>query len=129
MSIPRRHRMKRAARLQSAKHWIPTYGGKRIVLGYKRWYAVDRLCAIIELRMLGVSVPESEVTAAREAQEQARLRRAARKDRLNQQHADDEATFSNWLADQELDALDCDDDDDGGLGLCRPLSIDDEIPF
>jgi hypothetical protein len=52
-SIPRHKRMKRTARLQAARHWLPTYTGKNIVRGYARHFAVDLLCAVKELEMLG----------------------------------------------------------------------------
>ncbi len=42
--------------MQSARSWIPTYRGKNIVRGYRNWYGVDVICAIRELRMLGVQV-------------------------------------------------------------------------
>ena len=48
--------MKREARLQSAGPWIPTYTGKNLVRGYARWFGVDLLCAVKELRTLGVEV-------------------------------------------------------------------------
>ena len=53
---PRRKRMKRQNRLQAAKHWIPTYNGKNIIKGYRNWFGVDLLCAIQELKMLGVKL-------------------------------------------------------------------------
>jgi hypothetical protein len=49
------------ARLQSATHWIPTYTGKHIVRGYRKRFRVDVICAIQELRMLGVRLDESYV--------------------------------------------------------------------
>ena len=52
-SIPRHKRMRRTNRLQVAKHWLPTYTGKSIVRGYARHFAVDLLCAVKELEMLG----------------------------------------------------------------------------
>lgn len=58
---PRRKRMRRPARLMAAVKWRAGYGGKNIVRGYARWFGVDLICAIIELRMLGVTVdPEYE---------------------------------------------------------------------
>ncbi len=60
---PRRLRMSRPQRLQSARSWLPTYKGKNVVRGYRRCFGVDLLCAVKELRMLGVSI-----SAEREAQ-------------------------------------------------------------
>jgi len=77
---PRRKRMRRPARLLAAVKWRAGYGGKNIVHGYARWFGVDLICAITELRMLGVAVdPEYEAqlrqaTAARAA---SRARRRA----------------------------------------------------
>jgi hypothetical protein len=53
---PRRKRMRRPARLQAAVKWRAGYGGQNIVRGYARWYGVDLVCAIVELRMLGIAV-------------------------------------------------------------------------
>jgi len=66
----------------SAATWWPRYGGKHIVRGYARWYGVDRLCAIAELRMLGVTVTaeyETQVRLAIADIAKARARRAAEK--------------------------------------------------
>ncbi|MCZ0704484.1 hypothetical protein J2T56_003006 [Natronobacillus azotifigens] len=52
-NTPRRKRMKRSSRLQAAKHWIPKYNGKNLVSGYSNYFAVDKLCAVKELEMLG----------------------------------------------------------------------------
>jgi hypothetical protein len=49
---PRCKRMRRPARLQVAVKWRSGYGGKDIVRGYARWFGVDLVCAIVELRML-----------------------------------------------------------------------------
>jgi len=62
---PRRKRMKRSARLQSAPHWLPTYTGKNIVRGYAKWFGVDLLCAVRELQLLGVEVAPAYVQALR----------------------------------------------------------------
>jgi hypothetical protein len=44
--------------------WIPAYRGKDLVRGYSRWFGTDRLCAIVELRLLGVGVPEQRLVEA-----------------------------------------------------------------
>ncbi len=49
---------KREKRLSSAKNWIKTYSGQNIVKGYSKKYSVDKLCAIKELRMIGVEISE-----------------------------------------------------------------------
>jgi len=78
---PRRKRMRRPARLQAAVKWRAGYGGKHIVRGYARWFGVDLMCAIVELRMLGVAIDteyEQQVrrTIAARAEARARWRAA-----------------------------------------------------
>jgi len=56
---PQRKRMKRPARparLQAARAWLAGFGGKKLVRSYARWFGVDLLCAVKELRMLGVEL-------------------------------------------------------------------------
>ena len=48
----------RERRLNSAKNWIKTYSGNNIVKGYSKKYSVDKLCAVKELRMVGVEISE-----------------------------------------------------------------------
>ena len=68
---PRRKRMRRPVRLQAAVKWRSGYGGKNIVRGYARWFGVDLICALTELRMLGVTIDV-------EYEQQVRLTIAAR---------------------------------------------------
>jgi len=58
---PRRKRMKREARLQAARAWLEDFNGKDVIRSYARWFAVDWLCAIKELRLLGVPLSETRV--------------------------------------------------------------------
>ena len=53
---PRRQRMNRAGRLQSAKKWLESFEGKNIVRGYAKWFGVELLCAAEELQLLEVEV-------------------------------------------------------------------------
>jgi hypothetical protein len=55
---PRRKRLTRKKRLLQSKKWIVRYDGKNIVKGYAKWYGVDLVCAIKELRINGVMVDE-----------------------------------------------------------------------
>jgi hypothetical protein len=71
--------MTRGARLQSAKHWIPSYSGRDIVKGYRKWYGVDTVCAILELRQLGVDIPETRLSQAKRTEETTAQRRREQK--------------------------------------------------
>ena len=79
---PRRKRMRRPARLMAAVTWRSGYGGKNIVRGYARWFGVDLICAITELRMLGVAVDagyEAQLRRTIAARAAWRARRRAEK--------------------------------------------------
>ncbi|CAN5760641.1 hypothetical protein BH20ACI3_BH20ACI3_25060 [soil metagenome] len=89
-STPRRLRMNRAARLRSAKHWLPTYTGRDVVKGYRKWYGVSSVCAIIELRQLGFEVDEQRLVQAKRTEEsKARERARKRQQRAEKRAAED----------------------------------------
>ena len=62
---PRRMCMKRSARLLAARKWLATYKGKNVIHGYARWFGTDKICAVIELQMLGVKLDKSRVKRIR----------------------------------------------------------------
>jgi hypothetical protein len=62
---PRRKRMSRAARLQSGRHWLRSFSGKRVVRSYARWFGVDLMCAAKELQMLGLDLSADYLEALR----------------------------------------------------------------
>jgi hypothetical protein len=67
---------KREIRLNSAKNWIKTYTGNNLVKGYSKKYSVDKLCAVKELRMIGVDISEEyekQLINSMEALRQQRL--------------------------------------------------------
>jgi hypothetical protein len=94
--------MKREGRLRSARSWIAKYEGKNIVKGYSKWYGVDLLCAIRELRMLGINIDEErerQVKATLEGRVRARqlkkLKQAQEKlEQLKQIYSDSDGTFA-----------------------------------
>lgn len=114
---PRRKRMQRPARLQAAVAWRAGYGGKDLVRGYARWFGVDRLCAVIELCMLGVEVDagyEQQIRDATAARAAARAKRCADKLAARTRSAETDAPAdwpSEWIpTDDELqDGLPFDD--------------------
>jgi hypothetical protein len=80
---------KREYKLLSAKSWIKTYSGNNIVKGYSKKYSVDKLCAVKELRMIGVDIPEEyekQLINSMEALRQQRLSfKKKRGDKLSNQ--------------------------------------------
>lgn len=55
-NTPRHKRLNRESRLQAAKHWLLKYNGKNLVRGYSNQFAVDLLCAVRELEILGIKI-------------------------------------------------------------------------
>jgi hypothetical protein len=53
---PRRKRMKRPQRLESARSWLESYMGNKVVKDYRRRYGVDFETAFAELALLGVPI-------------------------------------------------------------------------
>jgi hypothetical protein len=53
---PRRKRMNRQARLESARSWLMKFSGKNVVRSYANWFGVDLICAAKELSLCGVAV-------------------------------------------------------------------------
>ncbi|MCC3377587.1 hypothetical protein [Cohnella sp. REN36] len=77
-NTPRAKRMNRQGRLQSAVSWLKKYNGKQYIRGYSKHYGVDTGTAIVELRMLGISLSDEVV---RRALASAAASLKARKDR------------------------------------------------
>lgn len=59
--VPRHKRLKRDSRLLAAKAWVTEYDGKNLVKGYSKHFAVDKLCAVKELTLLGYKIEEEYV--------------------------------------------------------------------
>lgn len=55
---PKRKRFQKLARLNAAKGWMEKYDGKSIISGYAKWFGVDKACAIRELKLLDVQIPD-----------------------------------------------------------------------
>ena len=83
MTVNGRKNLSRARRLQRATKWLGSYPGKNLVRGYKRWFGVSDVCAVVELRMLGIDIPDARLEQARR-DEQAR---AAHRARQRERHA------------------------------------------
>ena len=58
---PRRKRMRRQARLASARSWLIKFSGKNVVRSYAKWFGVDLLCAVKELSLCGIAVDPAYV--------------------------------------------------------------------
>lgn len=94
-NTPKRKRLKRTSRLALSKKWILSYTGKNIVKGYAKWYGVDLLCAIKELRINGVNVDEEYEKEVRQSMEAKKLARQTKEEkRINER--EDEFTDTKF---------------------------------
>lgn len=87
-STPRRLRYNQKTRLEQATKWIPTYEGKNIVQGYRKYYGVDLLCAIKELEMLGISIKDSYKKSVKNSIEANRKQKENRLQKQKQEEID-----------------------------------------
>ncbi|AGF57836.1 hypothetical protein B0P06_003855 [Clostridium saccharoperbutylacetonicum] len=91
--VPRHKRIKRESRLLLAKAWVTEYAGKNLIKGYSKHFAVDKLCAVKELTLLGYKIEEEYVTQLKQSLEaQKKLiekRKKLREDRLSGSIYDD----------------------------------------
>ena len=96
---PRKKRMSRQRRLESAKHWLAKLDGDDVLKAYRKTYGVDWLCAIKELGMLGVSLDNSRVEKLErsveghaEGRRRKKERRKARE--MEESNSDSDDTFA-----------------------------------
>ncbi len=73
--------LKKAIRIQQARKWVKTYDGKNFVKGYSKKFAVDKLCAVRELRIIGVEISEEYEIQLRKNLESLRQQRLLSKQR------------------------------------------------
>lgn len=81
---PHTKRMNRKQRLQTAPRWLSEYEGSHLVRAYRKRYGVDWLCAVAELKLLGVKIDLECVSQLnRTVEEQAKKSRRKRLERGN----------------------------------------------
>jgi len=90
--------LKKQGRLRSAANWVKVYNGKNTVRGYAKRYGVDLLCAIKELRVLGIEVTEAYEIAVKRSIEQRTLQKGKRKEELEKQKPATEASGDETFA-------------------------------
>ena len=71
--------LRRTQRLGRGKSWLKTYQGEDIIQDYIKRYGVDLLCAVVELRMLGVAISEDYEYQLRQDEEHKRLSKKSKK--------------------------------------------------
>ncbi len=92
--------MKRPQRLESAKSWLETYKGNKVVKAYRKRYGVDWQSAFVELEMLNVPIDPvykervlQSVAVQAAAKRQERARKQAHQADVWIAFADDETTL------------------------------------
>jgi hypothetical protein len=84
-SVPRYKKFSKEQRINAAKSWIEKYNGKNLVKGYNKHFAVDLLCAVKELEILGIKIePEyiEQLKQQKQAQENKRIKEKKLKEEL-----------------------------------------------
>lgn len=79
-SIPRHKRLSRDGRINAAKQWLSEYEGKNIVKGYSTHFAVNSLCAVAELQILGLTFDPVYVEQLKKAEEQRVIQNQRRRE-------------------------------------------------
>lgn len=68
-------------RLKKGAKWLKKYTGKYFVKAYAKQFGVDKLCAIRELRLLGVEITEEYENQIRRSIEDIKRQRKLRKEK------------------------------------------------
>jgi hypothetical protein len=95
MKIKRKN-LTKDRRIQSAENWIKDYKGKSIISGYAKWFGVNKICAIKELKILGVVIPESlknQIIASLKAKKEQKLKQIQEKEKLNTFQVESDSYF------------------------------------
>jgi len=67
-------------RIGSSVDWIKNFKGKNIVEEYSKWYGVNLICAIKELRNKGIGIDEEYEKKIRQRVEEKRMTRQKNKE-------------------------------------------------
>lgn len=103
--------MNRAGRLQTGKMFIENYPGKKIVKGYSKWYGVSLLTAVIELKILGVTISEEYITQLEITEEnkikqrQKRKEEKALQERLMEEESESESDYWDFMSEEDDNEL------------------------
>jgi hypothetical protein len=93
--VPRRKRMDRKSRLQSATDWIKKYEGKNIIASYAKWFGVDLICAMTELELLGLTFSDKRKAQMKQAVEDRIQKRNLLKENRNQKNNSGDDDFES----------------------------------
>lgn len=77
--------MKRQSRLSSGKAWLEKYEGSNVVKSYAIWYGVNRLCALVELKQLGLEITDEQIEYEKRVEENRAINKGAAKSRKKEE--------------------------------------------
>lgn len=103
-NTPRHKRLNRTGRIQAAKSWLLKYNGKNIVRGYSKHFAVDLLCAVKELEIIGYRV-EPKYVEQLKINLQDRLNKARKNNEMNDSIYDRISDEEWYWFDGEIDEI------------------------
>jgi hypothetical protein len=87
---PRRKRMDRKKRLQSAVGWIKKCEGKKMIASYAKWFGVDWICAMTELELLGLTFSDKRKAQMKKAEENRKHQKNILKEKRKQKNNSNE---------------------------------------
>lgn len=93
-SNTRKKKMKREARMSSGRHWLKQYEGKKPIRSYIKRYGVSRLCALIELKQLGLTISEDEIETEKRVEKNKARKKAALAREQEEECVNCDANFS-----------------------------------
>ena len=95
-NTPKKKRRKKKYRIILSKEWTSNYIGENIIKDYAKWFSVDLICAINELRLNGVIISnEDENTAKKSIEENKRLRRIKKENRIKREQGQEDECSSD----------------------------------
>jgi hypothetical protein len=92
---PRRKRLDRRSRLQSASEWIKKYEGKNMIASYAKWFGVDIICAMSELEMQGLTFSDKRKAQIKKAEENLKHQRNLLKEKRKQIYKSSDGDFES----------------------------------
>jgi hypothetical protein len=94
MPQPKVHKYKHDKRLALAKVWIKTYSGKKLYHGYAKHFGVNKLCAILELEMLGYEFSAELKESIKMAEKDKQVKRERQKAKLEENLIESDENFA-----------------------------------
>ncbi len=76
----------RKHRINSTREWVKSYSGNHIVKSYSKKYAVNKLCAIKELRLIGVEITQEYEIEIKRSVEDLKKQRQLNKEKRDQEY-------------------------------------------